>query len=102
MGSSEAFDARGVHKMAHTVCADTGVPSIETRSAMSVTERSSARSARTWSRTRRLLRGPLGPGLEETKNWVRPARSSAASWCTVAAEYPKRAPTSAALASSTK
>jgi len=89
-------------RMAHTLWADTGVLSIDTRSAMSVTERSSARSARTWSRTRPDLRGPLGPGLEERKNWVRPARSSAASWCTVAGEYPKRDPTSAALAPSTK
>ena len=56
-------------RIAHTVWADTGVPSIDTRSAMSVTERSCARSAKTWSRMRPVLRGPFGPGLEEMKNW---------------------------------
>jgi len=30
------------------------------------------------------FRGPLGPGLEDRKNSVCPARTSAASWCTVA------------------
>ncbi len=66
-------------RIAHTVWADTGVPSMLTRSAISVTERSSARNARTWSRTFPALRGPRGPGLEDRKNSVRPARSSAAS-----------------------
>jgi hypothetical protein len=71
----------------HTVCADTGLPSAVSRSAISVTEWSPARSTSTRSRiVALLLRGPFGPGLAETKNSLRPARSSAASWCTVAGE----------------
>jgi len=73
-------------KMAHTVWADTGLPSVPSTSAISETERSWARSTRTRSRTVAVLRGPLGPGLEERKKLLRPARSSAASWCTVAGE----------------
>lgn len=73
-------------RMAHTVWADTGAPSAPSASAISVTEASPARSTRTRSRTVVVLRGPFGPGLEERKKLLRPARSSAASWCTVAGE----------------
>ena len=72
--------------MAHTVWADTGLPCAVKALAISVTEWSSARRTSTRSRTVVVLRGPLGPGLEERKKSVRPARSSAASWCTVAGE----------------
>jgi hypothetical protein len=51
-------------RMVHTVCADTGVPSPARMAAISVTDRSSARSANTRSRTRPALRGPFGPVLQ--------------------------------------
>jgi len=73
-------------RIAHTVCADAGDPSACSAAAISVTERSAARSASTRSRIVADLRGPFGPGLDERKNSVRPARSSAASWCTVDTE----------------
>jgi len=73
-------------KMAHTVWADTGPPSPLIRAAISVTEWPSARSCKTRVRMRVALGAVRGPGLEDTKNRLRPARSSAASWCTVAGE----------------
>jgi hypothetical protein len=72
--------------MLHTVCAETGVPSALTAWAISVTDRSWARSSSTRSRIRALLRGPRGPGLLEAKNSALPERSSEAIWCTTAGE----------------
>lgn len=68
-------------KMAHTVWADTGSPSALMRWAIWVTEWSWARSWSTRVRIRTALPAVRGPGLEDTKNRLRPARSSAASWC---------------------
>ncbi|MDT2008373.1 hypothetical protein FXW78_36335 [Rhodococcus opacus] len=88
--------------MVHTVCAETGVPSAASAAAISPTDRSRARRARTRSRIRSALRGPFGPGRDERNSSVLPMRSSCAIWCTVAAEYPKSCATCAALAESTK
>src|SRR5256885_2642028 len=63
-----------------------GVPSAVKVSAISLTERSRARSWSTRSRRLRTLRGPLGPGLEEAKNEILPARRSLAIWYIVAFE----------------
>ena len=73
-------------RIAHTVCAETGMPEALSACAISVTERSCARSASTWSRIRGVLRGPFGPGLRSMKNIALPARSSVAIWCTLAGE----------------
>jgi len=67
-------------RIAHTVCAETGVPSAEIAWAISVTERSCARSSNTRSRIRPVLRGPFGPGLLDAKNCALPARSSEVIW----------------------
>ena len=45
------------------------------------------------------LARPFGPGLEDTKNFIRPARSSAAIWYMVALEEPKRGPATSAASS---
>jgi hypothetical protein len=71
--------------MVHTVCAETGLPSVVSAVAISLTEWSAARSASTRSRMVPALRGPFGPGLEERNSSALPARSWCAIWCTVAA-----------------
>src|SRR5674476_1358882 len=83
---ANALTAQGSPVSAHTVWADTGLPCAVKALAISVTDWSSARRTSTRSRRGLVLRGPLGPGLVERKKLVRPARSSAASWCTVAGE----------------
>lgn len=64
--------------MLQTVCAETGVPAAPSVAAISITERSRARSASTSSRTLPALRGPFGPGLLSRKKVARPARRSEA------------------------
>src|SRR3989440_2531435 len=73
-------------RITHTLWWLMGVPSAVRASAISLTERSNARSSSTRSRRVRILRGPLGPGLEEAKNEILPARRSLAIWYIVAFE----------------
>ena len=88
--------------MTHTLWWLIGVPSAFRASAISFTDLSRARIASTLSRRLAVLRGPLGPGLEETKNWILPARRSVVIWYIVAFEYPKRAPATSAGSPSTR
>ena len=88
--------------MTHTLWWLIGVPSALRASAISFTDLSVARIDSTRSRSVAVLRGPLGPGLEETKNVALPARRSVAIWYSVGFEYPKRAPTASAGSPSTR
>src|SRR5437588_10681803 len=78
-------------RITHTLWWLMGVPSELRASAISLTERSRARSSSTLSRRLPILRGPLGPGWEEAKNELLPARRSLAIWYLVAFGYPQRA-----------
>src|SRR5712671_6397207 len=62
-------DSPSEETMTHTLWWLMGVPSAVRASAISFTDLSRARIASTLSRRLAVLRGPLGPGLEETKNW---------------------------------
>jgi len=74
-------------RICQTVCAETGIPSLVSAAAISVTEcpaaRSSSARARSWPVA---LRGPLGPGLVSANRFSLPLRSKVAIWWMLAVE----------------
>ena len=81
-------------RICQAVCAETGIPSLVSAAAISVTLCPAARSPSTRDRSCPVaLRGPFGPGREPANSSSFPVRSKVAIWCTLAAEYPNRSAT---------